>query len=108
MVKKIKCFLLLFLVFFLPAFIMRPVVVCLHNTSNLHSTPQKAELATHSGQEMASPLSTLHHIDREAPDVAFLVPCYSREKVPSLADNRLSFVVPSSITFQKSSLILRI
>ena len=108
MPKKIDLLIRIFLLVLLPAFIMRPVVVSVHNADN-HSNNQQgsSSCSSHSTELSTHPL-TLRSIEREAPDVISFIPCISKECGNFLPDSSFKPVSSTCISFQKSPLVLRI
>ena len=106
--KKLKIYFQILALTLLPAFVLRPVVVAVHNGS-LHSTNQQETKAfsTHS-QELSTFHSAFRNVEREAPDVTVLIPRISKVKAPSLLENQVSFAFVSVVSSPKSFLVLRI
>ncbi len=106
--KKLKIYFKILALALLPAFVMRPVVVAVHNGS-LHSAHQQETqtVSTHS-QELSAPHSALRNVEREAPDVTTLIARISKVKTPSLLENHLRVAFASVVSSPKSFLVLRI
>ncbi len=108
MVNKMNILIRLFIMVLLPAFILRPVVVCVHNSSSYQNLQDEIGSFSHQNEEISVPHTTLRHIAREAPDSVVLVPCITKAKAPSFSDSRISLVFAPGNSSPQSFLILRI
>jgi hypothetical protein len=108
MPKKIDVLIRFFLLILLPAFVMRPVVVCVHNAANHPNCQQETTSYSSRSTELSTPQTTLRSIEREAPDVISLVPGVSKEWENSAPVSRFKLVSSAFISFQKSPFVLRI
>jgi hypothetical protein len=108
MFKKIKIHFQVLALALLPAFIMRPVVVAVHNGSTLSVSQQEARFSASVSQQLSAPHSALRNVEREAPDVTALVPRISKAKAPLLLETPLNVVFTSAVSSPKSFLVLRI
>ncbi len=106
--KKIKIYSQILAIALLPAFVMRPVVVAVHNGSIHAADQQETKVFPTIPQVLSAPHLALRNIEREAPDVTVLVPRISKVKATLLLENQLSFTSVSVVTSPKSFLVLRI
>lgn len=106
--KKFKIYSQILALALLPAFVMRPVVVAVHNGS-LHSTDQQeAKAFSTNSQELSVPHTALRNVERENPDVTALIPRISKVKATSLLETPFNVVFAPVVSSPKSSLVLRI
>jgi hypothetical protein len=106
--KKIKIYSQILALALLPAFVMRPVVVAVHNGSFHSTNEQEAKAFSTNSQELSLPYTALRNVERENPDVTALIPRISKVKIPSLLENQLNVVFVPVVSSPKSSLVLRI
>ncbi len=105
--KKIDLLIRFFVLALLPAFILRPVVVSLHNGSYSGSLHESKFFPTNN-QDLTTPQTALRSIDREAPEIVALVPAVSREKAPSIPKGIFCLAPAEELSSHKISPILRI
>ncbi len=105
--KKFKKLFRISLLALLPALILRPVVVCVHNGATQPINHEISTFTLHS-LELSTPHTALRHIAREAPDSMVLVHCITKAKAPSLSESRLSLEAVSCNTSPRNFLVLRI
>ena len=92
------------------AFVMRPVVVSVHNGTILSGTPFSSQHLSDASpvSQLASAKTAFHSIAKEYKDFATRTPCFTRGMVPAEGGRPLSPTTASGRTFPQSFLILRI
>lgn len=108
MIKKIKILIGSFMLVLLPAFVLRPVVVCVHNRSFHAVSPQAARFFSPAFLGLSPRPMALRPIAREAPDTAALAPRMARAKAPAVPEGRLKPFFNSRLTPPRNFLVLRI
>lgn len=105
--KRMKILLRLLVMALVSAFVLRPVVVSIHNGA-LSGNDRQASASSHVSHQLSVPFSVLRGVEREAPDVVVLVPPAFNAKALPLVDGRSNVVSASGFTPPKSFLVLRI
>ena len=104
--KKTKILLQTLVFVLLPAFVIRPVIVSVHNGLALTDVQHEGNSFS---AALFAPHSVFHHLSRETPpDLSALIPRYTRMNSPSFLGSRLNLVSNPYNPFHKNFLVLRI
>jgi hypothetical protein len=96
------------LLVFLPAFVLRPVMVTVENGAQLLTTHSAQKRICDAHTQLVSAHSTLRPVVRETSQTPTLTPCYTRV-ILALAEGRaLDYVVKVVNNSPQSFLVLRI